>query len=146
MKSLAQPSFFRVFDLVLSETNPLGKQTRWAHDGVSFERERHSFAGPNHGLSIEIFTLACTGARKWSLMVTKEYWWAGPENKAFKNLRWARPISGQRVDMLAWMRKQEAALERSFKTASSATTRLARPDRHRAESEESSSLKDDKSH
>ncbi|MGC2718218.1 MAG: hypothetical protein WA209_01425 [Candidatus Acidiferrales bacterium] len=114
MKSLAAPSFFRVFDLVLSTLNPTLQRTHWTHDGVEFERERHSFAGPRHGLTIEILTLTRSGRHGWSLMVTKEYWWAGPEKKPFKNLRWARPVTGQRKDMLNWMRSQEAALERSF--------------------------------
>lgn len=112
MKSLARPSFFRTFDLLLSTTNPGLKLTRWTHDGVEFERERHSFVGPKHGLTIEIVSLTRGGRRGWSLMVTKEYWWAGAESKAFKDLRWARPLSGQRNDMLAWLRAQEAALER----------------------------------
>jgi hypothetical protein len=114
MKSLARPSFFRMFDLLLSTTNPRSKLTRWTHDGVEFERERHSFTGPRHGLTIEIVTLTRSGRRGWSLMVTKEYWWAGAENKAFKNLRWARAIDGQRSDLFAWLRAQEAALEHAL--------------------------------
>jgi hypothetical protein len=114
MKSLARPSFFRMFDLLVSTTNPGSKLTHWTHDGVEFERERHSFSGPKHGLTIEIVTLTRSGRRGWSLMVTKEYWWAGPDSKAFKNLRWARPISGQRSDLFAWLRTQELALERSL--------------------------------
>jgi len=113
MKSLQRPSFFRMFDLLLSTTNPGFKLSRWAHDGVEFERERHSFSSPRHGLTIEIITLTRSGRRGWSLMVTKEYWWAGAESKAFKNLRWARPLGGQRSDLFAWLRAQEAALERA---------------------------------
>ena len=112
MKSFARPSFFRVFDLLVSTTNPALKLTRWTHDGVALERERHSFSGPRHGLTIEIITLIHAGRRPWTLMVTKEYWWTGPDSKAFKNLRWARPLSGPRTDILAWMRAQEGALER----------------------------------
>lgn len=114
MKNLAHPAFFRAFDLLIGASNPGLKRTRWHHDGVDFERERLSFAGASHGLSIEILTLTRSGRRGWSLMVTKEYWWAGPDSKAFKNLRWARPVSGQRSDILNWMRAQEAALDRSF--------------------------------
>jgi hypothetical protein len=113
MKSLQRPSFFRMFDLLLSTTNPGFKVSRWTHDGVEFERERHSFNSPRHGLTIEIFTLTHSGRRRWSLMVTKEYWWAGTESQAFKNQRWARPLSGQRGDLFAWLRAQEAALERA---------------------------------
>ena len=86
MKSFAHPSFFRLFDLLLSLTNPGLKRSHWTHDGVDFERERHSVMGPKHGLAIEIFTLRHAGRRGWSLMVTKEYWWAGEESKALKNL------------------------------------------------------------
>jgi hypothetical protein len=68
--------------------------------------------GPKHGLAIEIFTLARPGRRAWSLMVIKEYWWAGEESKALKNLRWARPTSGQRGDILSWLRAQEAKIGR----------------------------------
>jgi hypothetical protein len=113
MKSLARPSFFRMFDLLVSTLNPGLKLTRWRHDGVDFERERHSFAGPRHSLTIDVFTLTRGGRRGWSLMVTKEYWWAGAEGKAFKNSRWARPLGGQRSDLFAWLRKQEAALDAS---------------------------------
>jgi hypothetical protein len=90
MKSLASPSFFRLFDLLVSHANPGLKLSRWIFDGVEFERERHSFMGPKHGVAIEIFTLTHGGRRGWTLMVTKEYWWAGEESKALKNLRWAR--------------------------------------------------------
>jgi hypothetical protein len=113
MKSLARPSFFRLFDLLLGTTNPGLRLSQWTHDGVEFERERHSFTGPRHGLAIEIFILTRAGRRGWSLMVTKEYWWAGAESKAFKNTRWARPLSGQRGDLFSWLEQQEAALERS---------------------------------
>ena len=112
MKSFARPSFFRVFDLMLSAGNPGLKRSRWTFDGVEFEREKHSFLGPKHGVAIEIFTLNRGGRRGWTLMVTKEYWWVGEESKALKSLRWARPTSGQRGDIMAWLREQESALDR----------------------------------
>jgi len=121
MKSFAHPSFFRLFDLLLSNTNPGLKLSRWTVDGVEFERERHSFMGPKHGVTIEIFTLTRGGRRGWTLMVTKEYWWAGAESKALKNLRWARPTSGQRGDVIAWLREQDSAFQRSTATSERAT-------------------------
>ncbi len=111
MKSFGDPAFFRLFDLLMSLTNRGLKRSHWTHDGVEFERERHSVTGPKHGLAIEIFTLTRPGRRGWSLMVIKEYWWAGEESKALKNLRWARPISGQRGDIIAWLRTQDAKIE-----------------------------------
>ena len=119
MKTFANASFFRAFDLLLSTSNPLMKQARWLHDGVEFEIDRHSYSGPRHGLTIEIYTLTRTGRRGWSFMVTKEYWWAGPDRKALKNLHWARPLSGARIDMLNWMRGQEKAFERALPPLSS---------------------------
>jgi hypothetical protein len=112
VRSLARPSFFRMFDLLVSSTNPGMKLTRWTHDGVDFERERHSFSSSRHGIVIEIFTLTRSGRRGWALMVTKEYWWAGPDAKPFKNLHWARALSGKRSDLFAWLRAQDAAQER----------------------------------
>jgi hypothetical protein len=84
MKSLARPSFFRMFDLLVSAVNPGLKLTRWTHDGVNFERERHSFTGPRHSVTIDIFTLTRGGCHGWSLMVTKEYWWAGAEGSRIR--------------------------------------------------------------
>ena len=132
MKSFARPSFFRLFDLLLSTTNPGLKLARWTFDGVEFERERHSFSGPKHGLTIEIYTLTRGGRRGWTLMVTKEYWWAGEDSKALKNLRWAKPLSGQRADVLTWLRTQEAALARSS-TSTRESTRIDERDDDAAE-------------
>jgi hypothetical protein len=112
VKNFAQPSFFRLFDLLVGLTNRGLKRSHWTHEGVEFERERHSATGPRHGLTIEIFTLRRAGRHGWSLMVVKEYWWAGEESKALKNLRWARPTSGQRADILAWLRAQDAKIGR----------------------------------
>jgi len=101
-----------MFDLLVSTSNPGMKRPRWTHDGVEFERERHSFTSSRHGIVIEIFTLTRGGHHGWSLMITKEYWWAGPDATPLKTLRWARPLSGQRSDLFTWLRAQEAALER----------------------------------
>jgi hypothetical protein len=112
MKSLARPSFFRVFDLLLGTTNPGLKLSSWTYNGIAWERERHSFTGATHGQTIEIVTVTKPGKRGWSVMIVKEYWWAGKESKALKALRWAKPIAGQRSDIMTWFRAQEAALDR----------------------------------
>ena len=117
MKSLARPSFFRVFDVLLSLGNPGLRLSSWTHDGVAWERERHSFAGPKHGLTIEIFTLSRPGKRGWTVMIVKEYWWVGKDSRAVKAQRWAKPIAGQRSDILQWFRTQEASLARRSKVA-----------------------------
>jgi hypothetical protein len=111
MKNLAHPSFFRVFDLLLGITNPGIKLSSWSRDGIDWERERHSFMGPKHGLTIDIITLTKPGRRGWSVMIVKEYWWVGKENKAVKSVRWAKPIDGQRSDIMNWFRTQEGKLD-----------------------------------
>lgn len=110
MKNLAHPSFFRIFDLLLGAGNPGITLSSWTDRGVSWERERHSFTGPKHGLSIEIITVQRSGRHGWGLMVVKEYWWAGPENKALKSLRWVKPVTGRPSDILGWFRAQEDSL------------------------------------
>jgi hypothetical protein len=111
MKTFASPSFFRVFDLLVGDTNPGFKQSRWSADGVDFERERHNFSGPRHEFTIEIFTLTKAGKRGWSLMVVKDYWWAGKESDAGRMPHWAKLKDGQRADVFAWFRDQELLLE-----------------------------------
>ena len=56
-------------------------------------------------------------------MVVKEYWWVGKESKAVKALRWAKPIEGQRTDILSWFRAKETELDRrlTVESASPAT-------------------------
>jgi hypothetical protein len=120
MKNLSGPSFFRTFDLLVSTTNPGLKLAHWGIDGVDCERQRHSFTGRSHGFAVEIFTLTRPGARGWTLMVIKEYWWAGEESKALKSLHWSRPIRGRRGDVIAWFRAQETALERAHSRSLSA--------------------------
>lgn len=68
--------------------------------------------GPKHGVTVDIFTLTRPGRRVWSLMVIREYWWAGAENKPLKSLGWARPTGGQRGDILSWLRAQEPKVGR----------------------------------
>jgi hypothetical protein len=111
MKTFASASFFRVFELLLNSTNPGLKQRRWTIDGVECEYERHSFNGPRHGFAIEIFTLTREGKRGWSLMIVKEFWYAGKEYDAGRMPHWAKLTSGRREDVFAWLRNQEVSVE-----------------------------------
>lgn len=115
MKNFASPSFFRTFDLLMGATNPGAKLTQWLFDGVEWVRDRYSVTGQTHGFVIEIVTLTRPGRRGWSLMVTKEHWWAGGGSEAIKSLRWARPVSGRRKDIIEWFRRQEAELDRGIR-------------------------------
>jgi hypothetical protein len=126
MKNFASPSFYRTFDLLLGTINPGAKLSYWTYDDVEWVRDRYSITGRTHGIIIEIFTLTRPGRRGWSVMVTKENWWAGTESEAIKSSRWARPTSGRRSDIMEWFREQELELDRSSqaipRTASHSTT------------------------
>jgi hypothetical protein len=113
MKNLASPSFFRFFDLLLAITNPALKRSRWNYEGVELTRERYNFMSSEHGFSCDIVRMDRAGRNGWSLMVVKEYWWIGEDAKTTKTMHWTRPMRGKRIDMMAWLRAQEAALERS---------------------------------
>ena len=93
---------------------------RWDYDGVEWARDRYNVVGPSHGFAIEILTLVRPGKRGWRLIVTKEHWWAGARTEAIKNTHWARPLYGQRKDIIEWFRKHEAALDRRTQQQKSA--------------------------
>lgn len=112
MKSFASPSFFRLFGMLMSASNPGFKQTRWSFDGVDCEHERHSFTGRAHGFAVETFTLTRPGRRGWSLLVVKEFWWVGEASDAARITQWARPTSGRRSDIIGWLRAQETGFAR----------------------------------
>jgi len=116
MKNFASQSFYRTFDLLLSTISPNAKGSSWTYDGVEWVRDRYSITGRAHGIIIEIFTLTRSGRNGWSVMITKENWWAGTESEAIKSSRWARPTSGRRRDILEWFREQELRLERGAQT------------------------------
>jgi hypothetical protein len=120
MRSFASPSFFRLFDMLMSASNPSLKHARWSFEGVDCEHERHSFTGRAHGFAIETFTLSRPGRRGWSLLVVKEFWWAGQSAGAARMTRWARPTGGRRGDIITWLRTQEPALARTDSTRASA--------------------------
>ena len=125
MKNFASQSFYRTFDLLLSTISPNAKGSSWTYDGVEWVRDRYSITGRAHGIIIEIFTLTRSGRNGWSVMITKENWWAGTESEAIKSSRWARPTSGRRRDILEWFREQELRLERSSQTVLRQTQRTA---------------------
>jgi hypothetical protein len=116
MKTFASPSFFRTFDLLLAKTNPGLKRSDWIHDGVGWERERHSFGGRTHGFAVEVTTMTRSGRQGWTLMVVKEFWWMGNQGKELRSSRWAQLLSGRRNDALGWMREQASALERALES------------------------------
>jgi len=125
VKTLASRSFFRTFDLLLAAANPsLTTLSCWSHDGVACERERHSFSGGRHGFAVEVVTMTWPGRQGWTLMVVKEFWWAGNREKELRSTRWAQLLSGRREDAIAWMRKQGERFDREPEPSTAARRSL----------------------
>jgi hypothetical protein len=124
VKTLASRSFFRTFDLLLAAANPSLTLSRWTHDGVACERQRHSFSGGTHGFAVEVVTMTWPGRQGWTLMVVKEFWWAGNRDKELRSTRWAQLLNGRRDDAIAWMRKQEERLDCELETLTAARRSL----------------------
>lgn len=122
MKTFSSPSFFRTFDLLPSTTNPGKEHLRWMVGGVEWERERHSFAGPNYCVALEVFTLMHPGHDGWRLRVIKQFWWSGTQKDALKSIRWVRPVGGRASNAIAWFRRQQVALERELDPINRLTT------------------------
>jgi hypothetical protein len=108
MKNFTSPSFFRLFDLLMSTHNPGFRRSRLTLDGLACARERHSFTGQRHGFAVDIFTFTRAGKRDWSLMVVKEYWWIGEESKDTKVLGGhARPVVGEMISLLGFVNRKQ---------------------------------------
>jgi hypothetical protein len=107
MKTFFGSSFFRLFDLLLSETNPGQKMDDWTIGDVRVVRERHSFSGSSHCYAIDVFTVSRPGRHRWTLMVVKEYWWDGGHQHTIKTFSWSKQIDGNRREIMKWLRSQE---------------------------------------
>ncbi|MDF0490524.1 hypothetical protein PX554_20545 [Sphingomonas sp. H39-1-10] len=103
---MADRSFFRVFDLLVASANPNGsaKRTSWKIAGTVWNRERHSFSGASHSFSMETILVEHDAAPNWSLLIVKEYWWLGAQDKPLRDLRWAKIVSGSSQAALKWFK------------------------------------------
>jgi hypothetical protein len=107
MKSLLSTSFFLSFERIVRHANPDLAQDRWLDHGVEWERVRHNFSGPAYGYALETFIATHTGKRAWALIITKERWWAGKYGENIKTQQWARPLHGNRKDIMGWFTERQ---------------------------------------
>ena len=107
MKSLSDASFFHLFGRLVARGRVPVSAGRWRFGGAVWESARHSFTGAGHGFVAEVTAVEGEG---WSLLVVKEYWWAGGKDDALRNQRWAKAAKGKPDAVLAWLRRQEKAL------------------------------------
>jgi hypothetical protein len=108
---LGDTSFFNLFAMVASATNPDRTCDAWDVDHVHWTRERTSHRGPSYHFQIELHTLRHEGKRGWTLLMGHETWWAAGKTDAFRNGRWVHVSGGARSDILKWFARREAELE-----------------------------------
>ncbi len=107
MKRLGDPSFFFIFDRILSAIDPMLKADQWQVDGALITKERHSFFGQTHNFISDAFNITFPGRKGWTLLVVKEHWWKGDQNR---DQRWVMLTSGHRTDVMLWLKKQGQSL------------------------------------
>jgi hypothetical protein len=108
MKRLGDKSFFYFFDRMVLSHDPHLEMDHWTVDGVTWMKERHSFAGQTHSFIMEVFTGTFSGQGSWSLMVIQEHWW---KEKLERSHRWVLLTSGRQSDVMAWLKKQEKSMK-----------------------------------
>lgn len=110
MRTIGDPAFFRIFDMMVSAANPVAsrKKPTWNHDGTLWTFDRHTYQGPSHGFSTMVTIVEAQGRTSWRLLAVREYWW-GDDGEAIRELRWAKLLTGDRRQVLAWFKRQEPA-------------------------------------
>ena len=120
MRTFADPSFYRVFDTLISNagTTPGTFKTQWSDHGVDFDRSRHSCTADGYSFTVEICQLEKTGTRPWALIAVKEYWHLERAAGLPRQVRWAKLITGRRTDALDWFKQRGAEIEQQWAQAS----------------------------
>jgi hypothetical protein len=106
VRTFADPSFFRLIYTLLGEAHSDLRRTKWAHRGVNWVRERHTFNGSASGFAIDQYLLTKPNPNGWTLLVVKEMFWDG-NDKSIRSTQWAKPLSGSRSKVLEWLRSEE---------------------------------------
>ena len=107
MKSFAGKSFFLAFEDCLRRGRPKDTDV-WLYEGVAWHRSRHSFENESYGFANEVYWMVRNRAAPWSVIVVKEYWWAGRRGSVVRTAHWAKPMSGNRATILAWFKAQDS--------------------------------------
>lgn len=110
MKSFVDNAFFLLFEGILRNDRPKDEPGRWEVSGVSWQYERHSYESADYGFVVETYEI--TSVRKgWSLLVVKENWWAGRHGENIRTARWAKPLHGNRTEILTWLKSRQRGIE-----------------------------------
>lgn len=106
MRTFADPSFFRLIHTLIGEANSDLRFKTFAHRGVHWNRERHSFNGVVYGFAVDRYLISTPNPNGWSLLFVKEIWW-DENDKTIRSTEWAKPLSGDRSKILEWLRLEE---------------------------------------
>jgi hypothetical protein len=111
LKSFSDTSFFLLFEEILRKDRPKDSPGRWSAVGVSWLYSRHTFEAKDYGFTMEIFEGTHSTRNGWSLLVTKEHWWAGRHGDNIRSTHWAKPLHGNRAAIMAWFKERQREIE-----------------------------------
>ena len=113
MRSIGDPAFLRIFDGLVALANPVGRRKRpiWDRDGARWTFDRHSYQGVGYSFSTHVTTIDVAGRAGWCLLVVRDYWWGEDDQKAVRELRWARLLRGDRKRVMDWFKRQDPDFE-----------------------------------
>jgi len=116
MKGFNDTRFANAFGRLHMAANPGLKSYRWETDGVEWARTRHSHHGPHYTYQCETFVLTRTGAKApWVFLYIAETWWDMDGKNVLRSSSWGKVMKGRKPDVIAWMKTQEAKMERTAK-------------------------------
>ena len=92
--------------MLVGEANKDLRLKTFAHRGVDWNRERHSFSGVVYGFAVDRYLISKPNPNGWSLLFVKEIWW-DENDKTIRSTEWAKQLSGDRSKIFEWLRSEE---------------------------------------
>ena len=107
MKTLADNSFFLVFEEVIRRDNQNRASDCWSAAGVTWRHSKHSFESEKYGFAMDAYEAIRPGKTGWTLLVVKEHWWAGKHGDVLRSTQWAKPLAGNRRAIFDWFKLRQ---------------------------------------
>ena len=108
MRAFGDPSFFRLFNSLMSEASLGVTAFSWTYRGVQWIRNRHTFGNQLYGFGTDTFLLSKPAPRPWLRLVVKEFW--HETDGTMRSGQWAKPLSGEKTDIRLWIQLEEKRL------------------------------------
>jgi hypothetical protein len=108
MRGVNNRNFFHQWQILYRATCPSLDQTHWHVGDVEWKKDRHSFAGSEYAVTLEVHCLRHSPSKGtgWKLLVMIEYWWNG-DHEPLRSTTWARVTEGNPKSILAWLARQQ---------------------------------------